>query len=404
MKDPLGDAPPVDSRRAILGVSVAIALFVVLIFVRPSMAMTIAIAIGLIVTIMLHEAGHLIGAKHGGMKATEFFVGFGPRLWSFRRGETEYGIKAIPAGGYVRVIGMTNLEEVEPEDEDRTYRAAPYKRKMVMILAGVTVNLLLAYLFTFAILVGRGQDSVSTRIGSVSAESPAQIAGMKPGDRLLSIGGVEISDWDAVAPLVRAAAGKPTEIEIERDGVTRTLIATPEVIDGVVRIGITASIETNRVPVITAVGRSATVIVSGAGQTVTALGDIISPSGVSKYTKTVTSPGAKGSFTEDERPRSVIGIVADGGSLVGNDFWGLLGLLAAINVFLALFNLIPLLPFDGGHAVVATFEAAASKIRGKRVVIDQRHLFPVTAVVIFMLLMLGLSTMYLDLRSIVSGT
>ena len=206
MKDPLGDAPPVDSRRAILGVSVAIALFVVLIFVRPSMAMTVAIAIGLIFTIMLHEAGHLIAAKRGGMKATEFFVGFGPRLWSFRRGETEYGIKAIPAGGYVRVIGMTNLEEVEPEDEARTYRAAPYKRKMVMILAGVTVNLLLAYLFTFAILVGRGQDSVSTRIGSVSAESPAQIAGVKPGDRLLSIGGVEISDWDEVSPLVRAAA------------------------------------------------------------------------------------------------------------------------------------------------------------------------------------------------------
>ena len=92
MKDPLGDAPRVDSRRAILGVSVAIALFVVLIFVRPSMAMTIAIAIGLIFTIMLHEAGHLILAKRGGMKATEFFVGFGPRLWSFRRGETEYGI------------------------------------------------------------------------------------------------------------------------------------------------------------------------------------------------------------------------------------------------------------------------------------------------------------------------
>ncbi|MSW28541.1 MAG: peptidase M50, partial [Actinobacteria bacterium] len=110
------------------------------------MAMTIAIAIGLIFTIMLHEAGHLIAAKRGGMKATEFFVGFGPRLWSFRRGETEYGIKAIPAGGYVRVIGMTNLEEVEPEDEARTYRSAPYKRKMVMILAGVTVNLLLAYL------------------------------------------------------------------------------------------------------------------------------------------------------------------------------------------------------------------------------------------------------------------
>ena len=404
MKDPLGDAPRVDSRRAILGVSVAIALFVVLVFIRPSMAMTIAIALGLIFTIMIHEAGHLIAAKRGGMKATEFFVGFGPRLWSFRRGETEYGVKAIPAGGYVRVIGMTNLEEVEPEDEARTYRSAPYKRKMVMILAGVTVNLLLAYLLTFVILVGRGQDSVSTRIGAVSVESPAQRAGIKPGDRLLSIGGVAISNWDQVSPLVRAADGEALKIKIERAGDTKTLSATPEVMDGVARVGITASIETTRVPVITAVGRSVTVIVRGSGQTVSALRDIISPSGVSKYTKTVTDPGAKGGFSENERPRSVIGIVADGGSLVGNDFWGLLALLAAINVFLALFNLIPLLPFDGGHAVVATFEAAASKIRGRRVVLDQRHLFPVTAVVIVMLLMLGLSTMYLDLRSIVSGS
>ena len=404
MKDPLGDAPRVDSRRAILGVSVAIALFVVLVFIRPSMAMTIAIALGLIFTIMIHEAGHLIAAKRGGMKATEFFVGFGPRLWSFRRGETEYGIKAIPAGGYVRVIGMTNLEEVEPEDEARTYRSAPYKRKMVMILAGVTVNLLLAYLLTFVILVGRGQDSVSTRIGAVSVASPAQRAGIKPGDRLLSIGGVAISNWDQVSPLVRAADGEALKIKIERAGDTKTLSATPEVMEGVARVGITASIETTRVPVITAVGRSVTVIVRGSGQTVSALRDIISPSGVSKYTKTVTDPGAKGGFSENERPRSVIGIVADGGSLVGNDFWGLLALLAAINVFLALFNLIPLLPFDGGHAVVATFEAAASKIRGRRIVIDQRHLFPVTAVVIVMLLMLGLSTMYLDLRSIVSGS
>ena len=113
---------------------------------------------------MLHEFGHFIMAKRSGMKVTEFFVGFGPRIWSFRRGETEYGVKAIPAGGYVRIIGMNNLEEVDPEDEPRTYRNATTKNKLLTILAGVTVNLLIAYILFFVVIVGNGEYKPGTSI------------------------------------------------------------------------------------------------------------------------------------------------------------------------------------------------------------------------------------------------
>ena len=137
--------------------------------------------------------------------------------------------------------------------------------------------------------------------------------------------------------------------------------------------------------------------------TVGGLAKVFSPSGVEKYCKTVTDPNAKGSFSNEERPRSIVGIVADGGSIVGGSVWVLLVLLATINLFLALFNLIPLLPFDGGHAAVAIYESIASKVQGRKVQVDYKRLMPITAAVLVVVLALGLSTMYLDVRQIITG-
>ena len=142
----VSDQPVAPSSGMVLAI-------VVLVAVRPSTAITVAIIVGLILTIMLHEWGHYIAAKKSGMKVTEFFLGFGPRIWSFRKGETEYGIKAIPAGGYVRIIGMTNLEEVDPEDEPRTYRQATVGKRLITVLVGIIVNLSIALVLIFAATV-----------------------------------------------------------------------------------------------------------------------------------------------------------------------------------------------------------------------------------------------------------
>src|SRR5262249_55223802 len=151
---------------------------------------------GIVVMVMLHEAGHYITAKRAGMKVTEFFLGFGPRLWSFRRGETEYGVKALPLGGYVRIIGMSNLEDVDPEDERRTYRQARHRDRLKVALAVVTVNLLIAFLLFFVVIVGRGvADGVTTTVSGIVPSSAAAAAGLKAGDRIVAVDGERITKW-----------------------------------------------------------------------------------------------------------------------------------------------------------------------------------------------------------------
>ena len=158
MRDPLEEAGvDVNSRTATGILLLVVAGLVALGVFVPGSRTPLALIPGIILLIMLHEFGHYWTAKRAGMKVTEFFLGFGPRLWSFKRGETEYGVKAIPAGGYVRIIGMTNMEEVDEDDEPRTYREASTGKRLMVILAGVTVNLFIAFLLFFVVIAGQGR-------------------------------------------------------------------------------------------------------------------------------------------------------------------------------------------------------------------------------------------------------
>ncbi len=147
------------------------AVIVIAIFTHTTDLLIVIVA--LIVMIMLHELGHFVTAKWSGMKVTEYFLGFGPRLWSFRRGETEYGVKALPLGGYVKIIGMSNLEEVAPEDEPRTYRQQPFRKRLLVAVAGSTVHFILALLLIFTIFVGYGQSQT----GTVQVQALTVVAG-----------------------------------------------------------------------------------------------------------------------------------------------------------------------------------------------------------------------------------
>lgn len=401
MKDPLGDeAPPIETRKAVTGISLVVLAIAMIVVLRPSTIVTVSLIVGLILTIMLHEWGHYIAAKKSGMKVTEFFLGFGPRIWSFRRGETEFGIKAIPAGGYCRIVGMTNLEEVDPADEPRTYRQATTGRRLITVLGGIIVNLILAFVLIFTVIAFHGDvpPEPSRTIDAVASGSPAAKAGLRAGDEIVAMNGEPIDSWEAVGPVVQRNEDQPVRIVVVRDGERVTLTATPVEDQGVVRIGVASKLMSPPVSLLAALPRTVSTGGELVGNTVSSLGKVFSPSGIERYGKTVTN--SKGGFSNDERPRSLIGIVADGGAIVDGEWWILLFLLAAINVFVALFNLIPLPPLDGGHAAVAIYEGIASKIRGRRVYVDFQKILPVAAVVVVVIVMFGLSTMYLDLKNL----
>ncbi len=413
MKDPLEEAGSDVTRRG-AGVSLLLVLLglILLAVLRPSTIDTLAIIFGIVALIMLHEAGHYFTAKRAGMKVTEFFLGFGPRVWSFRRGETEYGVKAIPAGGYVRIVGMSNLEDVDPDEEPRTFRHGTFGNRLTVILAGVTVNLILAFLLIYVALIGRGlPDTVEATVSRVLPESPAAEAGIRDGDRIIAIDGQRLDVDRDIGEALSDRVGQPTTIVVERDGGTATVTAVPKERSssdksGIIGVSVGQSVSSYRsFNPIEAVPESFSTIGQMTRDTGAGIGRLFSPDGIERYSKNFTGDAPKqGTPAENERPRSIIGIVDIGGDLVGGNVWSLLFLLGAINLIVALFNLIPLLPFDGGHAAVVIYEQAASKIRGREVRADFRKLVPVTALVLVVFLTLGLSAMFLDIRQIFSGS
>jgi membrane-associated protease RseP (regulator of RpoE activity) len=413
VKDPLEEAGSDVTRRG-AGVSLLLVLLglILLAVLRPSTIDTLAIIFGIVALIMLHEAGHYFTAKRAGMKVTEFFLGFGPRVWSFRRGETEYGVKAIPAGGYVRIVGMSNLEDVDPDEEPRTFRHGTFGNRLTVILAGVSVNLVLAFLLIYVALIGRGlPDTLEANVSRVVPDSPAAAAGIRDGDRIIAIDGQRLDVDRDIAQALRDRVGQPTTIVVKRDGGTATVTAVPQERSssdksGIIGVSVGQSVSSYRsFNPIEAVPESISTIGQITRDTGAGIGRLFSPAGIERYSKNFTGDAPKqGSPASNERPRSIIGIVDIGGDLVGGNVWSLLFLLGAINLIVALFNLLPLLPFDGGHAAVVIYEQAASKIRGREVRVDFRKLVPVTALVLVVFLTLGLSAMFLDIRQIFSGS
>src|SRR4051794_35418531 len=225
-----GTDKPEPDRRISLYVLIG---FIILIGAMGGWSTLFVIA-AIIVMIFLHELGHYITAKSAGMKVTEFFIGFGPRIWSFRRGETEYGLKAIPAGAYVRIIGMHNLEEVAPEDEPRTYRQKPFWRRLSVAVAGSAVHFIIAIvlLFTLVSFVGLIRyDKPKLQVGEItqftSGQSPAQLAGFRLGDKVVSVDGQAVAKWDDIPPYIRTHAGKQLTFVVLRNGQQVTLTPTP---------------------------------------------------------------------------------------------------------------------------------------------------------------------------------
>jgi membrane-associated protease RseP (regulator of RpoE activity) len=407
VKDPLEEASADVDRRGATLILVGVIVFLIgLAVFRPSSQDALALVVGIILMVMLHEAGHFVAARRSGMKASEFFVGFGPRLWSFRRGETEYGVKAIPAGGYVRILGMSNLEEVDPADEPRTFRRGSTKNRLVTVMAGVTVNAIIAFLLFFIVIAGQGRvgEGPSTTISSIVKGSAAAAAGIQEEDTIVAVNGRAIAGWEQLKRAIERNGGKEVTFAVKRDELTIDLVATPKERGGQGFLGVAPKTEFRDVGVFEAVPESLRTMGAITVGTAEGFARLFSPSGVAEYSENFTSSAPKaGTPAADARPRSLIGIVDEGSSIIDGNVWALLWLLGGISLILAIFNTIPLLPFDGGHAAVVIYEWAATKVKGKEVRVDFRKLMPVTAVVLAIFLTLGLSAMFLDIKQVVGN-
>ena len=363
-----------------------------------------AAAAAIILFVTAHEAGHFFAAKAVGMKVTEFFFGFGPRLWSTRKGETEYGFKAIPLGGYVRIIGMNPLEEVSPVDLGRTYREKNFWEKSVVVLAGVGMNFLIAFLLFYGIVLANGVSEPQpvvrevveeAEVGDDTVATPAMVAGLEQDDVIMSIGDHRVDEWSDVPEALTAVGAGPTVVAVNRDGklvnVDVVLIDADGVDGGAGFLGVSPVIETHDPGVIGAVGVAGSQVWEGIGFTFQAIGDMIKPSSLAQYLGVLAGDT---DVDEEIRPVSPIGIVNIGTQT--ESAAAFLGILAFVNVILATINLLPLYPLDGGHFAVAAYE----KVSGREA--NVRKLAPVAAAVIGLFAFLGFVAIVLDIVNPIS--
>jgi membrane-associated protease RseP (regulator of RpoE activity) len=403
VKDPFEEVS-FGQRRAVLLTAIAIVATVIVGVARPTVLGTIAVVGAFFLMIMLHELGHFLTAKRAGMKVTEFFVGFGPRVWSFTRGETEYGVKAFPLGGYCRIVGMTNLDVVEPDDEPRTYRAKGYGAKVMVASAGSAMHFLIALVLMWSVLAFAGdfRDAEATStINFVDGEAAAYAAGIRGGDTILAVDGVAVSTWGEVVSRIAPSPGEPIEFVVERDGrvITTDVVPRPHADDptrGYAGIG-QPDVIVPRPSVLASAAKAPREVLAIAGESVGALGKVFSFDGIRNYFDTLAGDAPE--EREDERFLSPLGFGRLASQAVAAGWVSTFGLLLAINVFVGLFNLVPLLPFDGGHLAIATYERLASAVRRRRVQVDVAKLMPLTMAVIGVLGFIFVSSVFLDVSN-----
>ncbi len=378
--------------------------------------------VALLFSVMLHESGHFVTAKKFGMKVTQYFVGFGTTLWSTRRGETEYGIKALPLGGFVKIVGMTSMDEVDPADEPRSFRRHPAWQRLIVLFAGSFMHFVLALVLLFLLAAAIGLDNDNTtQLGPVAAcvpanakafengtctasdrPSPAKAAGIQAGDRVVSFDGKPVSTWTALGNDIRSTpAHRTVPVVVLRDGHQVTLHVTLSAVGG--RSGSYLGVENTNVfqrynPI-----RSVTYAGSMFGQVLTGSAKEIGslPAAIPHLFAKNRSSTAAGQVTSVVGAGEITGDVvsASVGWQVKVDY--VLLIVASLNIFVGAFNLLPLLPLDGGHIAVIIFErirAWFARLRGRADpgLVDMTKLVPVSMGVFAILVVFGLMLILAD--------
>jgi membrane-associated protease RseP (regulator of RpoE activity) len=422
--------------------------------------------VGVAVSIGLHELGHLLPGKLFDVKVTQYFVGFGRTLWSRRRGETEYGVKAVPLGGYVKLVGMlppgpgsddrtvrnsntgvfsqlvsdaraAEYDLVEPGDENRLFYRLPWWKKVVIMASGVMTNLLIAFLLFAVVFMGHGVPTATTTVREVSKcviavtpadadqppractaqdpVAPATRAGLRPGDRIVSFNGRRIDDWAALERAIGRNESGAAVIGVVRDGRRLTLRTNTTVST---RVDPADSRRITRTGFLGVAPRAENVR-QGPGYVVSTMADAtwttLSALGHMPVRLYHVGRAALGLEKRDPNgPMSVVGAGRVAGELTSasavpasDRFFSVLLLLAGLNLFLGMFNLVPLPPLDGGPIATTLFEAARRGIARLRRkpdpgFVDSAKLLPVTYVMAGVILVASLVLIYADIVAPVS--
>jgi membrane-associated protease RseP (regulator of RpoE activity) len=378
--------------------------------------------VALLFSVMLHETGHFVMAKKFGMKATRYFVGFGPTIWSITRGETEYGIKALPLGGFVKIIGMHSLDDVDdPQDEPRSFRRQPAWQRIVVLCAGSFMHFVLAFVLIFSLALGIGIED-TTQLAAVSPcvassvtaldngtctasdkPSPAKLAGLRAGDEIIAFNGKPMSTYDQLGSAIsQARPGSKASITVRRDGKTLTLHTTLASVRGRsgAYLGIVETPFQSAGPLqaVAYAGSAFSQVVTGSIQEVGAL-----PAALPKlFNKKDRATSAGGQVT------SVVGAAeATGQAVAANIGWQykvsfVLLLIASLNIFVGIFNMLPLLPLDGGHVAVIVWErirAWFARLRGRPDpgLVDMAKLLPVSLSIFMVLMLFGVVLVLADI-------
>lgn len=361
----------------------------------------------LLLSVMIHEFGHYLTAKRYGMKVSEFFLGFGSRIWSTKRGETEFGLKAIPAGGYCKIEGMTPNDVMPEGEESRAFYTAKSSKKLIVLGAGSFLHFVLGYILLFVLFAGVGTNQLLPTINEVVKGSAAQSAGILAGDEVLSINGKQVDNWYKDVQIIRNSNGAPLTLLIERGGeqVTITASAKLETIDGTERyvLGIINDVGVKRSDLVTSIKNAGIVTKDFLVQSVKSL--IKLPSKI----PALWGQAVSGETRDPNGLVGVVGVARVSGQAVGSDALSIterlstfILIIASLNIFVGLFNLLPILPLDGGHMAVAIADeirAFIARLRGRArpEAIDVTLLTPITMVVFVILAALTVLLLIADI-------
>jgi len=366
----------------------------------------LAFVVALLLSVMVHEFGHFVTARRYGMWVSEFFVGFGKRIWSVQRGETEFGVKAIPAGGYCRIEGMSPNDAMPEGEEERAFYKASSGKKLIVLGAGSFLHFVLGYLLLFLLFAGVGTNQVLPIIGEVVSNSAAQSAGIQVGDEVTSINGVEVTTWYKDVEAIRNSQGKELALGLLRDGKNITITATPRLtdIDGTERyvLGIVNITGLKRSGVVESASNSFKVTKSFLSESIQSLAKL------PEKIPALWGATVRGEERDANGLVGVVGVARVSGEAVGSDkltpmerLATFLLIVASLNIFVGIFNLLPILPLDGGHVAVAIADeirAFLARLRGRPrpAPIDVTVLTPITMVVFVVLACLTLLLLVAD--------